>query len=109
MHNDHTIADRRIRRALYDLGLETLVGAQWWGYVDGYLVFAPLNARRADRLIGALEDIAERLPAVRPPVPGPGQLSLRWPSGQARLRLVSSDRSGPARKSGPTGDRMVDA
>lgn len=51
-------------------------------------MFAPLDARQADRLIGALEDIAERLPAVRPPVPGPGQLSLRWPSGQARLRLV---------------------
>ena len=98
MHNnDHTIAVRRLRRALYDLGLESVTGSDWCSFADGYLVFAPLDARRADRLIGALEDIAERLPAARPPVPGPGQLSLRWPSGQApgrvRLGLESSDRS----------------
>ncbi len=101
MHNDPTIAARRLRRALYDLGLESVTGSDWCSFSGDTLVFAPLDARRADRLIGALEDIAERLPAVRPPVPGPGQLSLRWPSGQApgraRLRLVSSDRSGLAR------------
>jgi hypothetical protein len=101
MHNDPTIAARRFRRALYDLGLEPITGSGWCSFADGSLVFAPLDARRADRLIGALEDIAERLPAVGPPVPGPGQLSLRWPSGEApgraRLRLVLSDRSGLAR------------
>ena len=89
MHNnDHTIAARRLRRALDDLGLETVTGSGWCSFSGDTLVFAPLDARQADRLIGALEDIAERLPAVRPPVPGPGQLSLRWPSGRARLRLV---------------------
>lgn len=89
-----------MRRALYDLGLESVTGSGWCSFADGYLVFAPLDARRADRLIGALEDISERLPALASPVPGAGQLrlSLGHVPGRARLRLVSSDRSGLAHR-----------
>lgn len=94
MHNDNTVAARRIRRALYDLGLEPLVGAHWCGYIDGALVFGALSPRQADAFTCALEDLAERLPALASPVPGAGQLrlSLGRVPGRARLRLVASDR-----------------
>jgi len=67
---------RRLRRALYDLGLTGILGPHWCQIGDDGFEFEPLSARQADRLAYALEELARRLPPTPRPQPGPGQGSL---------------------------------
>lgn len=92
MQND--LVARRLERALYDLGLDRVLGSGWFTVTDRGLEFADLDARRADRLIRALEGIAEQLPSEPPALPGTGQLAFPLPEEspaerRARFRVVT--------------------
>ena len=73
---------RRFTRALSDLGLIGVVGAGWATVGDAdpdsdepHIAFAELPGHAFDRLVVALEDLADQTVAVSPQ-PGPGQLSF---------------------------------
>jgi hypothetical protein len=57
---------RRLRLALYDLGLTDVVGGDWISADEEGIDFLPLHLRRADRLACHLEDLARSSP-VRDP------------------------------------------
>lgn len=65
---------RRLRRALRDLELHGITGGEWCRIGDAGFEFEELNARQADRLVCALEDLAERLQPAPPPSIDPDQL-----------------------------------
>lgn len=67
---------RRLRRALADLGLDRILGDNWCAIGDDGFDFAHLNARQADQLTCALEDLTQRLIPKPAPRPGPGQGSF---------------------------------
>lgn len=67
---------RRLRRALYDLGLDRLDGVEWCRLDAHGLQLAALDDHQLDSLIRTLEDVADRLPPRPRPESGPGQLSL---------------------------------
>jgi len=49
---------RRLRLALYDLGVDGIVGSGWVRPCPDGVEFAPLSVRGADRLVQRLEDLA---------------------------------------------------
>lgn len=67
---------RRLVRALSDLGLLPLLGASWATFSDDGIDFGRLDDRLGDRLVRALEELSEGIPPVSPALPGPGQLSF---------------------------------
>lgn len=77
---------RRIVRALFDLGLIEVVGADWTSVVDAGLEFATLSEEVADRLACRLEDLAAGI-ANPPPCPGRGQLGLDFDPVEAPAPL----------------------
>lgn len=66
---------RRLLRALSDLGLLEVVGADWCRLGTEGIAFGELTAAQSDRFLRLLEDLAAE---HQPPViePGEGQLSL---------------------------------
>lgn len=91
MHTDRSVAARRLRRALHDLGLDSITGSEWCSDSDGGIAFASLDARSADRLICALEDLADRIPPIPTAQAAPGQLSFELSARRRlQLRLVRS-------------------
>ncbi len=67
---------RRLRRALFDLGLLDTVGPGWCRVGEAGFEFSHLSDRKADQLVIALESLAERLPDPRIPEPGSGQTRM---------------------------------
>lgn len=70
------IRKRRLERALQDLGLKGVLGEEWSTLVGSDLCFAPLRGQRADKLVTALERLAEAAPRRAPVPASPRQLRL---------------------------------
>jgi len=73
-HQRCVLLGRRLRRVLFDLGLDQVLDG-WVAPTSSGLAFADLPFRQADRLVYVLEDVVGGRPGLTSG-PGPAQLRL---------------------------------